>query len=264
MSISPFPIDWVRNVDLITPLSLQQVLNKNQEVFYLRGRASEQISRIEVIGKEPIKLEGGLIKIYPYDTTTRSFPVEFGSRSDFENRMTLREIWETIVNEVAIPDVVIQERACVISPPRRVPDIIEEVIQGIDEFYQIEQSRGWRRKIAGIPCMSVQKTMKNELISNGILKSTKHPGLRRLRGVLLTAFILPAIKVGKVVDIKGWQSVFRDNEVAHAFQRVIRAKKFWHDTAIPWKFIAEGDSIVGYIYRLESRNKLLGVEAPSI
>jgi len=195
MKISPFPIDWARNVDLITPLSLQKVLNKNQEVFYLRGRASEQISRIGVIGREPMELEGGLIKIYPYDTMTRSFPVEFGTPDPkaAENRMTLKEIWETIEKEVAIPDVVIQERASIVSPPKKVPDLAEDIIQGVDELYQIEQSRGWRKRLAGIPCMSVQRTMKNELLLNGILKTTKHPGLKRMRGVLLTAFILPAI-----------------------------------------------------------------------
>ncbi|HIE22832.1 MAG TPA: hypothetical protein EYP68_01210 [Candidatus Korarchaeota archaeon] len=259
MKILEFSIDWVRNVDLVTPLSVQARLNPKQEVFYFGGRASEQISRVNVIGDKPIEVEG--VKIYPYDDHTRSFPVEFGipDPQASEERKSLKEIWDIVQGEIAAPDSVIQERACIYEPPKKVPDEVEGVISGIDEFYQIEQSKGWRRRVAGFPCVSVQKMMKTELMVNGIIKKSNHPAFKRMRGVLLTATILPAVRAGKVVNIRSWQSTFKNNSIAHSFQKVLRAGMFWQDTAIIDKVERVGDSITGYIYRLEDRNKFLGI-----
>lgn len=204
-----------------------------------------------------MEVEG--VKIFPYDTMTRSYPIEFGHPDPKAGeRKTLKEIWDIIIGEITTPDCVIQERASIVEPPKRVPDQFEDIVDGVDEFYQIEQGKGWRKRVAGVPCVSVQRMMKNELMSKGIIKKTSHPAFKRMRGVLLTAFVLPAVRAGNVIDIKGWQ-VLGNVDRAHGFQRILRAGKFWQDTAVPWRFIAEGDSITGYIYRLESRNKLLGI-----
>jgi hypothetical protein len=260
MKIKEFPLDWSRNVDLVTPLTLQIKLNPKQEVFYLKGRASEQTAKVAVVGEEPIEVEG--VKIYPYDTFTRSYPVEFGvpNPEASEERKSLKEIWDIVTKEVAAPDCVIQERACIHEPPKKVPDKLEDIVSGVDEFYQVEQSKGWRRRVAGLPCVSVQKMMKAELTSKDIVK-LNDPAFKRMRGVLLTAFILPAVKVGKVINLKGW-NIFGNNENSHSLQRVLRAPKFWQDTALPWKVEVDPfDHTVlrGFVYRLESRNKLLGV-----
>jgi hypothetical protein len=258
MKIKEFPIEWARNVDLLTPLSLQTPLNGKQEVFYLKGRASEQISRLDVLGKEPVEKEG--VKIYPYDTTSRSYPIEFGTPNPeaSEDRRSIKEIWD-ILDGFAIPDCVVQERACIHQPPKKVPDTIEDVLQGVDELYQLEQSFGARRRLAGLPCATPTRLLKAELVERGIVKPN-HPAFKRTRGVLVTAFVLPATKVGKVINLKGWGS-FRSNENCHALQKVLRAPKFWQDTALPVRIIADRNGkLKGVVWRLETRDKLLGVE----
>ncbi len=101
--------------------------------------------------------------------------------------------------------------------------------------------------------------LKAELVEKGIVKPN-HPAFKRTRSVLITAFILPATKIGKVVNLKGW-SIFRNNENSHALQKVLRALKFWQDTALPVRIVADQNGeLKGIVWRLESRGKFLGVE----
>jgi len=258
--VRPLPRTWVRNVDLMPPLSLQAILNEKQEVFYLKGHVSEQTSAVHPLGGKEIKTSLG-VKINPWDKMARCTTIEFGVPDPTSGeRATLGEIWEDVLAEIALPDVVIKERACIYEPPKKMPDKLEQVLAGIDEIYQVEFNYGYRRRVAGIPCASPAKIIKAELLSRDIIKSPSHPAFKRIRGVLLTELVLPAIKVGKTIDIKGW-SILKD--VNHDLQRLLRFKKFWQDTAIPWKVEVDPfdhTKITGYIYRLEDRpDKLLGI-----
>ncbi len=48
------------------------------------------------------------MKFYPYDTTSRSYPIEFGAPNPeaSEDRLSIKEIWD-VLESFAIPDCVV-------------------------------------------------------------------------------------------------------------------------------------------------------------
>lgn len=240
----------------MTPLSLQATVDPKQEVSYIEGHVSEQTSAIPT--SNPIKTELGVI-INPFDRTARCTTIKFGVPDPTTGeRISQKEIMDDVRASLDVPDVIIKKRACIHKPPKKLPENMR-VLETIDELYQIEESFGYRRRVAGIPCPSPSKIIKNELLSRGIIKKAKHPAFKRMRGVLLTSFILPAERVGRNIEVKGWGIL---KGINHELQKILRIGKFWQDTGIPVKVETDpydNTKATGWIYRMEDRGKLLGL-----
>lgn len=249
----------VRNVDFVPVLSLQAGIDKGQELYYLKGIFSEMKSSIE----EPIETElGGMIK--PMTTTGHGAEIKYGNiNPEMEYRLTPKEILRDIEG-YEILDMVIHRKGTIHKIPRSIEDM--EQIGGSDYLYHQQSSVGNRdkkiRRLTGIPVISPYRTIESELlVHRKIFRRPKviHSGLRKIRSVLKTDWILPS-------DTMGWENL------RHALlpvERAIRGKQqgktmgknWWQDTAMPHTISGRIDSriINVRICQLDDRRSFIGI-----
>lgn len=253
--IAPFPENWERNIDLVPSLTLQRYLDEKQELFFIRGKAS----KCRNIPAGTKKLESGVRVTRAVGTTTGA-KVEFGepntSKEAVEDKRTHIEIFESIMAELGeFEDVTINQRATVHDIPKPLESF--SVLDGVDLLYNVQQGIGSRhrsfRKLTNFPVQSPYRIIKAELLKEGFIQASNDPTLKRLKSVLITSYTLPSNDMG-YMKLENFNL---------ELQRGMRQDKFWQDTAIPWRAVADpvnSTEIVGYLMKLDARKHvILGV-----
>lgn len=250
--IKPFPPFWPRNLDLVTPLSLQRALDPDLKLFYCVGHVSVPLERVSP-RREPIKTElGGIIE---RDTVHRGMTkVTYGAPRRTGVELPQDEILEDVITYTVpkeVPEVVLGARGVREKIPKAFEDI--EVFHGSDEVFYMQTSKGNRtrslRRMLQLPLSNPYYMAKEGLILHGFIKPYDFR-LRRMRSILRTDWI--------ATETKGW----RELEAHHLpLQRTLCSDKWWQDTAIPHPISSRIDSrlVKALVYLLDKRDELIAI-----
>lgn len=250
--IKPFPPFWPRNIDLITPLSLQSALDPDLNLFYCVGHVSVPLEKVSP-QRKPIKTElGGKIE---RDSVHRGMTkVTYGVPRRTEVELPQDEILEDIISYTVpreVPEVVLGRRGIREEVPKEFEDI--DVFQGSDEVFCMQTARGNRtrslRRMLQLPLSNPYYIAKEALILHGYIKPND-PRLRRMRSILVTNWIATETKGYEVIGGYG----------APLQKRLVR-DKWWQDTAIPHPISSRIDSrtVKAQVYILDKLDELVAI-----
>lgn len=254
--IKPFPDDFPRNFDFCTPMSLQDALSPEEELYSLKCKVSESIPTPSSAKRE-IETDLG-VKIKTDARTGFLTSCEYGSKDpDGGWRVSQKEIFEDIRSHGGVDDVVMLSRGSVHKIPEEVEDC--NSFQGADEIYQQETARGNRtrkyKRTFNMYLNNPYRIIKADLLDHSIIKYSNDPVLKKMRSILVTDYILPS-------NEKGYLDLYyedRDSENPYGIllktERCLRERKFWKDTGIPKYGISniDGTRLDVKIYSLDSR-----------
>jgi len=258
IEILPFPAFFPRNIDLLTPLTLQERLDPELELFYCRGHVSVPLR--EATGGREVKTELG-IEIKASSIHRGRTEIVYGLRrpTGYEP-LTQREILEDVVANTSIeevPEVVLRDRGVIEDIPRGLEDI--EVFQGHDEVFYMQRGVGNRyrslRRMLQLPLANPYRIARELLLLHQVVKPWDKVFKRLGRSILKTEWV----GVGSDRELKvGWMEL---ETYTYDIQRSLCENKWWQDTAVPHPISDRIDSriIKAQIYVLDKLDKLIAI-----
>lgn len=251
-------LNWPINIDILPVLRLQSELDAKREIYNLDatiGTSSSKSAR-KII---PSSFGDLKIKVTPISTVERK--IDWGSENPNDGfRVTPKEIWSEIRDELAVPEAAIKKWGVVNPITKAIEN--EHGLDGANEIYSSSFSRSNsmnilkdRFRLSGISTGQIVNTYqwaRYELLSRKIVPSISHPSLKRLRSFLQLEYLLPDNGLGY------------DNLLPNAMKilRELRGNKFYKDTAFPVKLLGKyNDTELGVlVYRLDAhRDKVIGL-----
>lgn len=252
--IKPYPPDWVRLLDFITPLNLQKDIDPKLELNYYKGWVSVPMPKLTGQMRS-IKTDLG-ISIEQDHVSRRRTKINFGTLNQTQQKLTQAELWDNILENTLIeevPAVVGRERG-VIEP---VKDKLESipVLDGCDEIYRKEVSHGHLTKTIrtrlGLPVINPCRMIRNVLAEQGTLLYN-HPIFRRMLSIWTTEWMV-------AFPTKGWSDLEIQGiaDISYALSK----NKFHQDVGVPQELEGTIDSspFKWQLYRLFKRRELIAV-----
>jgi len=260
----PYPPEWPRRLDFVTPLGLQLSCGaRDLELYHIVAETS-----VEAGIKPPsedIPTEYGVLKVLPqprdklvYVKNTTLDPTDRGSR----RLVSQKEILEDIVKAYNIkyvgdfPDIVIKDRGAVEKIPKAVEDLTE--LQGSDEIFCHQTSHGnfakKYRRVLGVRILEDPYYFtRADLWTHRILPpGIHHPILKKLRSVLRTNTLW--------TDAAGWGGLGKDTITA--IEKACIGRLVNLDLGMPARLVGavDGASISGQVYHLLKHDCYIALE----
>lgn len=267
--ILDYDSSWPRRIDPLPPLPIQAGLDADLNMFYCKAEATTHVGqRI----KREVKTEQGTI-IKGVAGTLNKVSCEIGN-PDPRNGVSpitqedwlddiIRHMPEALIPGTETPDVVIKTRAVFEPVPKKIEHMEDlgitqhtlECIQASEDVRYIQRAKSNQphttRDRTGIRNLAnPYRIAKGYLLASGIIKSTHHPILRKIRSVLKTGWLL--------TDAAGYNDLGKDGILALELE-LIRSKD-WTDIGFPVPFtIPYNSGIRGQVYRLMRNQSLVVV-----
>jgi len=251
MRIEPFPPFFPRNVDLLTPLSLQEKLDPSLELFYCMGHVS--VPLMEATGGREVETDLG-VKIKASSIHRGMTEVVYGRPEPTGMNLSQREILENVVANTStreVPEVVLEGRGVREDVPKELEEV--DVFQGSDMVFYLQSSVGNRyrslRRMLQLPLSNPYRIARGALLLHKIVNPWD-PVFKRMRSVLKTDWV--------ITNRKGWT----DLQAYHLpLQRTLCREKWWQDTAIPHPITSTIDSrlIKAQVYVLDKLDELVAI-----
>jgi hypothetical protein len=254
--IEPFPPFFPRNIDLLTPLSLQEKIDPNLELFYCRGHVSVPLE--EATGGKEVKTDLG-VRIRASPIHRAKTEILFGWPRPFGGAVSQREILEDVVANTStrdVPEVILENRGVIEDLPRSIQEV--DPFQGYEEVLYLQHSVGNRyrslRHMLQLPLSNPYRIAREALILHGVVKPWD-PVFKRMKSVLKTDWI--GVGLDKELR-KGWMEL----EAQHLpLQRAIVRERWWQDTAIPHPIssIIDSRTVKAQVYILDKLDEVIAI-----
>ena len=254
--IDPYPPQWPRTLDFLSPLRLQTKVDPKLELYCFDGEVSFSAgASIREFSKIPETTELG-VKIDRTLSSANRIRVHFGDvLPNTDELRSQSEILKDVEDssEIEVPDIVTKMRGAV----EKIPPGLEEVesVQGSEYVFYEEGNRGNRTKSLRT-MLNMQELrnphefIKGDLLKFGAVKSLKDPSVRRMRGIQKTNWI--------ITDKKGYFELGPD---ILEIEKALCKNKWWQDLGIVKSFSGdvEGRIFDGQVYWLAKRGWLVAV-----
>jgi len=187
--IDPYPPQWPRTLDFLSPLRLQTKVDPKLELYCFDGEVSFSAgASTRELSKIPETTELG-VKIDRTLSSANRIRVHFGDvLPNTDELRSQSEILKDVEDssEIEVPDIVTKMRGAV----EKIPPGLEEVesVQGSEYVFYEEGNRGNRTKSLRT-MLNMQELrnphefIKGDLLKFGAVKSLKDPSVRRMRGI---------------------------------------------------------------------------------
>jgi hypothetical protein len=257
--IRPYPDDWYRRLDFLTPLGLQiSVGEKDLEVYHCHLAVS--VKGTPPTLKKVEKTEFGELKVNPILRNQVDYKMGQPNPRNGYNPIPQKEILNDILNHLGgavtiignMPDVVIKSRSVVEKIPKEVEELA--VFQGSDYIFYHQKAYGnFPHKIRQVIKRGITNPynfVKYELLTNNILKLPNDPVLKKIRSILKTEWVL--------TDTLGYNSI--GNLGILELEKALTKRRWWTDIGKPLPFQIPADSgLQGKLYQLLKRKCIIVV-----
>lgn len=252
--VERYPPDWVRLLDLVTPLNLQKDLDPSLELNYYKAWVSVPMPQLTGQMRSVHTSLG--ISIEQDHISRRRTKISFGTLTQIGQRLTQKEVWanvleNTIIEEV--PTVIGKERGILESIPSKLQST--PIFDGCEEIYRMEISYAHltntiKRRL-GIPIANPCAMIRNDLTVHGYVKYND-PIFRRMRSIWTTEWMI-------ATPVKGWSDLGIQG-VADASYALSKGK-FHQDVGVPQQIEGTVDhSVIEWqLYRLLKRGQLIAM-----
>lgn len=251
MRIDSFPPFFPRNIDLLTPLSLQEKLDPHLELFYCMGHVSVPLR--EATGGREVETNLG-VRIKASSIHRGMTEVAYGTPTPTGTRLSQREILEDVVANTStrdVPEVVLRSRGVRDDVPRKFEDV--DVFEESDSIFYLQKAVGNRyrslRRMLQLPLSNPYRIAKGALLLHRVV-SPYDPVFKRMRSVLKTNWVM--------TNRMGWKELQAHNL---PLQRTLCREKWWQDTAIPHPISSRIDSrlVKAQVYLLDKLDELVAI-----
>jgi hypothetical protein len=257
--IRPYPAEWYRRLDFLSPLGLQiAVGEKDLEVYHCHLAVSVSGTPLQL--KKVEKTEFGELKVNPILRNQIDYKMGKLNPREGYTPIPQREILNDILNHIGgavtiignMPDVVIKSRSVVEKIPKEVEELV--VFQGSEYIFYHQKAYGnfphKIRQVIRIGAANPYNFIKHDLLRYNILKLTNDPVLKKIRSTLKTEWLM--------TDTQGYNSI--GNLGIFELEKALTKSKWWTDIGKPTPFQIPVDSgIQGQIYQLLKRNCIIVV-----
>jgi len=192
-NLTPLGHDQERNIDFITPVSLQSKLSPRLEICHLVASGSMSSSQASQL---PSSSKG--MTFTRSDTRTNTVHAVFNPEPPDDLNLadmditTAPEIHEDLRN-LGFEDAVMKQRVCVHKMPPHFDHLPE--FAEVDTFFEKQTRTPYRTRDArrrfGIPIWNPYPTIKTQLLISRLVKGTSDRVLRRLKSGLVTSWLKP-------------------------------------------------------------------------
>jgi len=246
----PYPLDWPRPVDFLTPLNLQVRGGCGDlEVFYMKGRVSVTDELARQIPEGTKRTDIGTFKWGR--TGIRELSFQFGDKKYFRRgereEASQEEIWDEVENELDIRGypltLVIQERGSVF-------ELSEEDVPGEEaHLWEIGVGIHKYKFIQGLK-NPYKHIIKPYVLRERIVTGSNDPSLKRIKGFLVTAKLTTDETVAEMLGRNGVECIGSSVTEHHPWFRDL-ALPFRIVDSLPLKLVA---------YKLKKHQINIGIE----
>lgn len=253
--IKPYPQDWPRLLDLITPLNIQQGIDPKAELNYYKGEVSVSMRQLTGELKPKVKTSMG-ISIQQDHISRKKTIIEFGTLNDTQTRVNQKELWMNVLENTVIdeaPTIIGKQRGIIMPVNSQLTSL--DVLDGCEEVYRMETTYGHFteviRRRTMLPIINPCRTIRNDLALNGYLKYDD-PIFRRMRSIWRTEWMVGAPR-------KGWSDL--GIQGISDISTTLVKDKFHQDVGIPQEIKATFDStsVQEQVYRLLKRGEMIAI-----
>jgi hypothetical protein len=253
--IKPYPQDWPRLVDLITPLNIQQIIDPQAELNYYKGEVSVSMRQLTGELKPKVKTKLG-VSIQQDHISRKKTIIEFGTLNDTQVKVTQKELWTNILENTLVDEVpaIIGKQRGIIKPLDLELESLS-ILDGCEQVYRMEVAYGHFteviRRRTMLPISNPCRIIRNDLALNGYLKYND-PIFKRMRSVWRTQWMVGTPR-------KGWSDLGVQG-VSDISTKLVK-DKFYQDVGIPQeiKGTFDGTLVEEQVYRLLKRGEMIAI-----
>lgn len=263
---APYPSDWPRRIDFLTPLGLQ-ISAKAGDLELFHCIATTTVKAGITPPSEEVPTEYGKLVKHPeyrdklvYVKNTTLDPLRKDDRALASQVDILKDIAEaySISYVGEFPDIIIQERGVIEKIPKAVESLPE--FQGSEDLIYYQKATGnFTRKYRA--ALGIQRLAdpfyftRGDLWKHGIIPAgvKNHPIFKKIRSILRTFTVY--------TDANGWGGLGKDGITS--VEKECVGRLFNLDLGLPTRIEGSVDStsLSGQIYHLLKRDRYIALEA---